>query len=272
MRITRALGLRWRISETPSARTLQRQQVRARQHEHAPGRTVEQARARAARHVCSELAGKRGKHDFNNDFDPAPPVRFIALVATMPRFPASTPRGASLGGQNQWKLQIVALATLQELDDCLTSQPGQRYPVLVGESRQLRVFTVLQIDGRAILGCHWIPCDRYGRTLQQTAPACYRIRVTSSSAKLLSGNDLRGDPERFSDRSRLASRNRFRVTCATLRRVFAPVPNSWSAGCTGTIAFRQATSRIGRVSGSGRARPDSSSSVSTSSMTVQSSS
>ena len=53
---------------------------------------------------------------------------------------------------------------------------------------------------------------------------------------------------------------------------FAPGSNPWSAGCTGTIACRQATSRIGRVSGSGRPRPDSSSSVSTSSMTVQSSS
>ena len=101
----------------------------------------------------------------------------------MPRFPASTPRGASLGGQNQRKLQIVALATLQELDDCLTSQPGQRYPVLVGESRQLRVFTVLQVDGHAILGCHWITRDLSGRTLQQTAPSCYRIRVTSSRVK-----------------------------------------------------------------------------------------
>ena len=101
----------------------------------------------------------------------------------MPRSPALPPRGTSLGGQIQRKLQILALAALQELDDCLPAQPGQRDPVLVGESRQLRVFAVLHIDGHAILGCHWITRDLSGRTLQQTAPPCYRIRVTSSSVK-----------------------------------------------------------------------------------------
>ena len=101
----------------------------------------------------------------------------------MPRFPASTPRRGAVGRQNQRKLQILAFATLQELDDCLTAQPGQRDPVLVGEGRQLRVLAILQVDGHAIPGCHWTPRDRSERTLQQTAPPCYRIRVTSSSVK-----------------------------------------------------------------------------------------
>ena len=73
----------------------------------------------------------------------------------MPRPLDSTPRGACLGGQIQRKLQSLALASLQQLDDCPTSQPGQRNPVPFGESRQLRVFAILQVDGHAIPGCHW---------------------------------------------------------------------------------------------------------------------
>ena len=52
-----------------SARTFQRQEVRARQHKHAAGRAVEHACARAIPQVSGNLAGKGGKQNFNDDFD-----------------------------------------------------------------------------------------------------------------------------------------------------------------------------------------------------------
>ena len=52
------------------------------------------------------------------------------------------------------ELQAFVLPEIQHLDDCLTSQQSKRNPVLVGESRQHPVFTVLEIHGDAILCGH----------------------------------------------------------------------------------------------------------------------
>ena len=77
--------------------------------------------------------------------------------------------GASLGRQRQRKLQPLALATFQQVDDCLTTQPSQRDPVPVRESRQLPILTVVKIDGHTMLGCHGTP-SHSGRP--HTAAAC----------------------------------------------------------------------------------------------------
>ena len=109
----------------------------------------------------------------------------------------NAPRGVSRRTDSA-EVADPPLATLQELDDCLTAQPGQRDPVLVGESRQPRVLTVLQIDGHAISGCRDDCAAALGGSERTSRPSRMALAGVSEDAPASAGTRL---PARIRHRS-----------------------------------------------------------------------
>ena len=120
------------------------------------------------------------------------------LSRSLPRFPLclplSSPRClplaspaclASFRRQVQRQLKLVFFMVFKKLYDRLTTEPGQRNPVLVRECRQRPVFPVFKING------HTMFCGHLGSPIRPEALCCRLQHYASHHAlDLLLGQDI----------------------------------------------------------------------------------